>query len=196
MHVVPRLPKFLAAHPDLSIDIILDDRTINLLEEGVDISLRMGTLNDSSLIARKLATGRRLVLGARSYFDRAGVPATPAELAAHQGVIYSPGGGGESWSFHQNTTEVSVGVSGRLRISAAEGVRAAVIGGMGLTIASEWMFAPELQSGEVRAVLTDWTLPSIDLWAVFPAGRMASAKGRAFASFVEAELRHTHSARE
>lgn len=79
-------------------------------------------------------------------------------------------------------------MSGRLRVTAAEGVRAAVLAGMGLAVASEWMFAPELASGGVRAVLTDWALPPIDLWAVYPAGRMPTAKARAFAGFVESEL--------
>jgi DNA-binding transcriptional LysR family regulator len=83
---------------------------------------------------------------------------------------------------------VSLSVAGRLRLSAAEGVRAAVLAGMGLTVASEWMFAPELASGDVRPVLADWTLPDIDLWAVYPTGRMPTAKARAFAAFVEAEL--------
>jgi DNA-binding transcriptional LysR family regulator len=73
-------------------------------------------------------------------------------------------------------------------MNAAEGVRAAVLADMGLTITSAWMFSPELESGAVQRVLTDWSLPPIDLWAVYPTGRMPSAKARAFAAFVEAEL--------
>ena len=82
----------------------------------------------------------------------------------------------------------TVAVHGRLRVSAAEGLRAAVLADMGLTIASDWMFGPELASGAVRRVLEDWELPAIDLWAVFPTGRLASAKAREFAKFVEAAL--------
>jgi DNA-binding transcriptional LysR family regulator len=78
-----------------------------------------------------------------------------------------------------------VAVSGRVQFSAAEGIRAAVRADMGLAVASDWMFWPELQSGEVTRVLKDWELPKIDLRAVFPTGRMASAKARAFADFVE-----------
>ena len=81
LHVVPRLPKFLAAHPELTMDVILDDRVIDLVEEGVDIALRMGTLVHSSLTARKLASAPRHVVGTPAYFARSGVPATPAELA-------------------------------------------------------------------------------------------------------------------
>lgn len=186
LHIVPRLPAFLAAHPGLSMDVILDDRVIDLVEDGIDIALRMGELADSSLTARRLATGRRRVLGSPAYFARCGEPATPAELSGHEAVVYIQGG--QTWSFQRDGAEASVSVSGRLRLSAAEGVREAVLAGMGLTVASEWMFGPELASGAVRAVLADWALPPIDLWALYPTGRMPSAKARAFAAFVEAEL--------
>jgi DNA-binding transcriptional LysR family regulator len=195
LHVVPLLPKFLAAHPGLTLDVVLDDRVIDLVEEGVDLALRMGSLDDSSLTARKISSAPRLVLGTPAYFARSGVPATPAELTRHSAVIYAQGGR-DTWSFRRGTTEVSVSVSGPLRVSAAEGVRAAVLADMGLAVASAWMFSPELASGAVRAVLTDWLLPQIDLWAVYPAGRKPTAKARAFAAFVESELKPTHSATE
>jgi DNA-binding transcriptional LysR family regulator len=185
---VPRLPIFLRAHPKLSIDLILDDRVIDLVEEPVDIALRMGMLRDSSLTARKIAASRRVVLGAPSYFERAGIPRVPAELAEHAAVVYIQNGIGDAWSFRQGEFEASVRISGTLRVSAAEGLRAAVIGGMGLAVTSEWMFAPELISGAVRRVLADWSLPAVDLWAVTPAGRITSAKARTFAAFIEAEL--------
>jgi DNA-binding transcriptional LysR family regulator len=196
LHVIPRLPKFLAAHPILTMEVVLDDRVIDLVEEGMDLALRMGSLgNSSSQTARKLASAPRCVIGTPSYFARSGVPATPAELTGHTAVIYTQGYRG-AWNFRKGATEVSVSVSGPLRVSAAEGVRAAVLADMGLAIASAWMFSPELASGTVRSVLTDWCLPTIDLWAVYPTGRMPSAKARAFAAFVEAELKQVHSAAE
>jgi DNA-binding transcriptional LysR family regulator len=82
-------------------------------------------------------------------------------------------------------SDSTVTLSGRISVNAAEGMRTAVLAHMGLAVASEWMFAPELADGTVQAVLTDWTLPTIDLWAVFPAGRMTTAKARAFVAFVE-----------
>jgi DNA-binding transcriptional LysR family regulator len=192
MHLVPLLPVFLAAHPNLSIDLILDDRTINLIGEGIDIGLRFGPLSDSSLTVRKLATSPRVVLGTPAYFKRAGVPTTPAELIRHAAVIDTQDrGGSDTWSFRQGGSEMSVSISGRLRVSASEALRAAVLGGMGLAITSQWMFAPELACGAVRTVLDEWILPASELWAVFPTGRMANAKARAFAAFVETEL-HKH----
>jgi DNA-binding transcriptional LysR family regulator len=188
LHIIPHLPEFLAAHPDLDLEIVLDDRQIDLIEEGIDISLRMGELTDSSLTARRIAGSRRLVVGMPAYFQQAGEPRIPGELITHECVVHAKGPGRDVWMFRQGSSEISVTVKGRLRVSAAEGVRAAVLAGMGLAVASEWMFSRELASGQVKAVLTDWTIAPIDLWAVFPAGHIASAKARAFAAFVAEQL--------
>ncbi|MFG1462139.1 LysR family transcriptional regulator [Xanthobacter sp. DSM 24535] len=184
--IVPRLPQFLARHPDIEIDVLLDDRVIDLVSEGVDLSLRMGELTDSAAIARRIASGRRSVLATPAYLARAGTPLVPADLATHEAIVYSQLGA--SWTFCRQGTEASVAVRGRVRLSAAEGIRAAVLADMGLTVNSDWMFAPELESGAVRRVLEDWELPPVDLWAVFPTGRLASAKARAFADYVESIL--------
>lgn len=188
LHVVPRLPQFLALHPALDIEVFLDDRNLDLVEVGIDVALRMGDLQDSSLTARKIGQSPRVVVGAPSYFAERGEPATPADLASHQAVIYDQRGGGVAWSFTRGAVESAVTLKGRIRVTAAEGVREAVFAGMGLAVASQWMFAPEIASGRVVCVLRDWQLPPIDLWAIFPTGRNASAKARAFASFIEQEL--------
>jgi len=188
IHIIPKLPTFLAAHPDLQIDVVLDDRNIDLIEEGIDVGLRLGSLADSAMTARKLGQCRRLVMGTPGYFERFGEPQLPADLLGHDGVIYVQGGGGDVWTFQRGLAETSVTIPGRIRVNAAEGVRAAVLADMGLTISSEWMFSPELASGAVRPVMLDWALPSIDVSAVYPTGRLASAKARAFAAFVETAL--------
>jgi DNA-binding transcriptional LysR family regulator len=185
IHIIPHLNQFLDKHPGLTVDIVLDDGNIDLLENAIDVALRMGVLGDSAMTAKKLAQSRRVVIGTPAYFGAHGEPATPAGLAAHAAIVYGRAGGGDAWFFRQGDTEVAVAVGGKIRVSAAEGVRAAVLADMGLAIASKWMFAPELANGAVREVLTDWALEPIDLWAVYPAGRKASAKARAFAEFVE-----------
>jgi DNA-binding transcriptional LysR family regulator len=190
LHVIPRLPVFLAEHPALDIDVILDDGDVDPVESGVDVALRLGNLADSALTARKIGQSRALVVGAHSYFEAHGVPQTPGELVVHQAVIYEQRrAGGATWTFRQGSTEVAVTVSGRLRVTAAEGVREGVLAGLGVSIGgSEWMFSPELKSGAALSVLQDWSLPSVGLWAVFPTGRQASAKARAFARFVEQQI--------
>jgi len=186
LNVIPHLPAFLAQHPDIEIDVVLDDRLIDLVAEGIDLSLRMGDLADSTATARKLATGSRSVVATPAYLERCGAPRTPADLALHQALVYSQAS--SAWTFRRGGAETSIVVHGRVRVSAAEGLRAAVLADLGLTIASDWMFGPELASGAVRRVLEDWELPTIDLWAVFPTGRLAGAKARAFAKFVETAL--------
>ncbi|USX26419.1 LysR family transcriptional regulator [Oxalobacteraceae bacterium OTU3CINTB1] len=186
LHVIPHIKRFLDSHPGLDVEVMLDDRNIDLLEHGIDVALRMGELGDSSMTARRIATGPRTVVAAPAYLAGRGVPKVPADLVRHEAVVYlADAGGDNTWSFERDSTQLSVAVNGRLRVNAAEGVRAAVCGGVGLAIVSEWMFAPELASGAVERVLADWSLPSIDLWAVYPSGRLASAKARAFTAFVQ-----------
>jgi DNA-binding transcriptional LysR family regulator len=191
IHLMPRLPEFLARHPDLELDVMLDDRNIDLVQEGVDVALRMGQLADTALTARRIATTRHAVIGTAGYFARAGEPQSPDELARHEAVIYSQRGGGAAWTFRRDGKETTVTLKGRLHVTAAEGFRAAVLADAGVAIASEWMFTPELMSGTVREVLRDWDLPSMDLWAVYPAGRTATTKARTFIGFVEEVMQGT-----
>jgi DNA-binding transcriptional LysR family regulator len=189
LHLIPHLSAFLATHPELSIDLVLEDRPIDLLEEGFDLALRPGPLCDSTLVARTIARTDRLVLATPEYFRRAGEPQNPNDLARHQAVVYAlePDGGG-SWLFRKGREETLAKLPDRLRVSGSEAVRTAVLRGLGLTVAPRWMFDPELRAGEVRAVLTNWCLPQSDLWVVFTAGRLANAKTRAFVRFVESIL--------
>ena len=104
-------------------------------------------------------------------------------------MIYDQEGGGADWTFQRDGAEIAVTLEGRLRVSAAEGVRAAVLADAGVAVVSEWMFAPEITDGTVKVVLQDWALPRIDLWAVFPAGRTATTKARTFTQFVQEVMR-------
>ena len=191
LHVIPHLPGFLKQNPLLETEIIMDDRNIDLVEDGIDIALRMGTLADSSLAARKIGQCRRLVLATPDYFLQAGEPATPDELLHHQAVVLEQPGIGGAWTFSKDGVETTVTVRGRIRITAGEGMRAAVMAGLGLAVTSEWLFATELADGRVRPTLQDWTLPPLNLWAVFPTGRRVGAKARAFSSYIEDALRGT-----
>jgi DNA-binding transcriptional LysR family regulator len=190
LQIVPQLPAFLAENPALEVDLVLEDRDVNSIAEGVDVALWIGPFADSPLVARKIAVCRRVVVGAPAYFDVMGIPRTPTDLAEHhRAVIYDQRQGGESWTFRKGSAEVSVTVNGRFRASAAEGIREAVFAGLGLSIGgTEWMYTPELKSGAVKVVLEDWSLPPGELWAGFPTGRQASAKARAFVTFIENQL--------
>ena len=148
----------------------------------------MGRLTEQGLVARKLADIPRRVVGTPDYFARSGAPEAPCDLEDHQAIIYELQGGGANWVFVKDGAEESVALRGRLRTTAAEAVREAVLANLELAVASDAMFDLELKSGAVREILADWRLPSIDLWAVFPSGRRVSAKARSFLAFVEKEL--------
>jgi DNA-binding transcriptional LysR family regulator len=188
LHVIPPLPSFLAQHPALDADVVLDDRNIDLVGAGIDIGLRAGQLSYSTLIARKIGQCQRRVIGTPSYFNAAGVPRLPADLVTHQVVIYEQPLGGATWTFRRGAAQASVSVGGRVRLNTAVGVRECVLSDLGLAIASEWMFAPELKTKMVKPVLLDWSLPPVEAWAIFPTGRQASAKARVFASFIESQM--------
>lgn len=192
LHIIPRLPLFLAAHPELTVEAILDDRDVDLIEKGIDVGFRMGVLADSAMVARKIGQSRRVVLGTPAYFEKAGEPPTPAELLAHQAVTCEscPSKGRSTWSFCSGTAEETITLKGNVRTTAAEGLREAVFAGLGFCVASEWIFQPDLDKGRVKQILPAWSLPSMDLWAAFPTGRRrTSAKARAFAAFIEDQLR-------
>jgi len=190
LHVVPKVGAFLDAHPKLRLELVMDDRNIDLLAENIDAGIRLGVLTDSALIVRKLAQTDRLVVASPAYLARRGVPVTPAELLKHDGIIYGQSAGGQEWLFRRGATETSVRLQPRLTLSAAEGVREAVLTGQGLAISSRWMFAPELRSGEVVAVLEEWSLPPMELWVIYPSGRLTSTKARAFVKWFEKSIGH------
>lgn len=190
LHVIPQLPSFLEQHPTLQVEAILDDRNVDLIGEGIDVALRLGKLADSTHVAHRIGSAKRVVLGSKKYFARAGKPRKPSDLPAHQSVIYTLAGGGENWTFTKGNKQESVTLQGKLRTTAAEAMREAVFCGMGLCVASDGMFPPAEDDRVVR-VLTDWQLPPLDIWAVYPAGRRASAKARAFAAHIEQALSKT-----
>src|SRR3984957_3687902 len=141
IHLMPRLLEFLQRHPDLEIEVVLDDRKVDLVQEGIDVALRMGQLVDSSLTAQRVASGPHVVVGTPAYFARTGEPTAPGDLAAHEAVIYDQEGGGADWKFQRDSAEIGVTLKGRLRVSAAEGVRAAVLANAGFALVFEGLLA-------------------------------------------------------
>jgi DNA-binding transcriptional LysR family regulator len=186
IHVMPRLPEFFAQHPTVDIEIIVNDRFVNLAEERMDLALRTGSLTDSSLTVRKIGQARRRVMASASYWKAHGKPTTPDDLLTHECIILQRDGGRiDEWPFRKGALECSMKMRGRLKVSAAEGMRDAVLSELGIAVVSEWLFSPELASGTVESALDDWDLPAQDLWAVFPTGGLVTTKAREFVAFIE-----------
>src|ERR1700692_1906837 len=151
---LPRLPGSPTQHPKLSIDLLMSDRTEDLIAEGADMALRLGPLADSGFGARLLGKAPRLAVASPAYLARRGTPQTPADLASHD-CILGPGLSGRSgWSFTRSGQATSVTVEGPIKVALADGVVACAKAGLGIALASRWMCWAELEAGELVAVLS------------------------------------------
>jgi DNA-binding transcriptional LysR family regulator len=189
--VIPRLPAFLARHPHLRISLAVSDVRQDLVTEGVDLAFRLGALTNSTIIARKLGRGPRLVAASPAYLRTAPALQSPSDLAAHT-VILGPGLGPDALQFAKSGRRVSVQVDGRVSVDANEAAIAAALAGLGLTVTSLWACRAELERGDLVSVLADWTMEPIDLHAIFPAARVPKPSARAFADYFGRELRRAN----
>jgi DNA-binding transcriptional LysR family regulator len=186
--VIPRLPPFMACHKELRIDLLMSDQRQDLLGDGVDVALRFGPLPDTSATARKIGNVQRLLAAAPAYLDKAGWPATPADLADHAIIIGPAGAEADGWTFRRDKETVIARIEGRLAISANEGAIAAAVAGLGIVSTGYWGCLAELRSGALVPVLTDWQMATAEVHALFPAGRAAKPAARAFADYLVREL--------
>jgi DNA-binding transcriptional LysR family regulator len=186
--VIPRLPTFLKQHPRLKIELLISDRTDDLISEGADIALRLGRLADSAFGARLLASAPRLVIAAPAYLEQRGIPETLADLSVHDCIV-GPGLSAHSgWSFRKRDKVTSMVVEGRVRVSSADGVVACVRAGLGIAVVSRWMCRAEMERGELCSILSDYELEPVEVHALYPAGPRPSSKVRAFSDYLAATL--------
>jgi len=186
--VIPRLPPFLEQHPGLKIELLISDRTDDLVAEGADIALRLGHLADSAFGARLLASAPRLVIASPAYLAERGVPLALADLSRHHRIVGPGLLGRRGWAFGRSGAVTSVAVDGRVQVASSEGVMACVKAGLGIAAVSRWMCRAELERGEVRAILSDYALEPVDVHAVYPAGPHPVPKVRAFSDYLAAKL--------
>jgi DNA-binding transcriptional LysR family regulator len=187
--IIPRLPKFLAAHPLLRVEMTVSDARQDLVAEGADVAIRLGELNDSVFGARKLETLERMLVASPAYLKARGTPKTPADLGSHD-CIFGPGNfGRDSWSFRRNGTETSVDVHGRIHTDSGPGVFASLMAGLGIAMASTVMCAAEIKAGTLVPLLRGYKLEPVDVHAVFPGGPRPSTKVRALVDFLAQELK-------
>jgi DNA-binding transcriptional LysR family regulator len=186
--IVPLLPTFAAKHPLLEIDLMMSDRYEDLIAEGADLALRIGELPDSSFVARKLESARRLFFASPSYVARRGAPTKLADLALHD-VISGPADAGDLiWAARRQGRVERQAVSPRIHSRSATGVVACVVAGLGIATGSSWMCAAPLASGEAVEILGDYALDPVTAYVVFPAGRRPSRRARAFSDYLEQAL--------
>ncbi len=194
LYIVPLLPDFLARYPEMRVNMTLNDRFIDPVEEAVDLVIRIGELTDSSLIVRRLAANRRVVCGAPAYFERHGQPRRPADLIGHNCLVYTYRAARNDWSFvsqdSATKTPIVVRVEGNLETNNAEALLVAAMDGLGLGLFPLWLAGPGLVAGRLQRALPNFHAPDSAIYALYPPGRHLSPKVRSFVDFLAAKSRH------
>jgi len=187
MKLMPLVQDFMAAHPAVKIDLRLSDGFVDLVEQGIDVAIRIGELPDSSMVARRISTTWRLLMAHRDYVRRMPPLRHPDDLAQHNCLIYSELATRNAWSFTAGAgaqeaagAVVVVRAEGNLQTNSSEVMRAAILGGMGVGYSPAWLVDGELASGEVVRLLPDWEAAALPVNALYPRERAGSAKVRAF----------------
>lgn len=187
--LTPLLLAFMRDHPDLQVELSFEDRYVNLVEQGIDLAIRMGRLADSSLGAHYLGLNPWVVVAAPAYLAAHGVPATPGELSAHAALIYSSVQGDERWTFSSGDgPPQAVPVSGPLRSNNLSALLAAARAGMGVAVLPWYVAWDSVQRDAVRVLLSPWTLPSQEIHAVFPSPRLVPTKVSGFVGWLRGQF--------
>ena len=186
LHLSPLLPEFLARHPALRISMDLDDRVVDLVTAGFDLAIRIGALDDSSLVARRLAPNRRVLVASPDYLKRRGAPNVPADLADHDCLVLTGAQGRQDeWRMGDGQGgEIRVRVQGRMESNFGELLRDAAVAGMGIALHSTWHVAEDIRAGRLVEVLPDYPLATTGVWAVMPQRRLVPPRVRVFVEFL------------
>jgi DNA-binding transcriptional LysR family regulator len=189
LHLIPILADFFKAYPDIDIRLVLSDRVVSLLEDHIDVALRIGELPDSSLIATRIGSIRRNVCASPDYLAARGTPRTPDDLARHDCISYAEFLAPDVWTFVRGKTEVSVQIRSRLVVSNVEAACDAARAGIGITIALSYHVRAALQAGTLTTLLDEFQPPALPVNLVYTAGRILPIKLRAFLDFSSPRLK-------
>lgn len=199
LKLMPLVRSFLAAHRGVKIDLRLHDGFVDLVEQGIDVAVRIGELPDSSLVARRVGTTRRMLLAHRDYLRsqprEARVLVRPEDLSHHNCLVYTELASRNAWSFTAGPgasepigTTCVVRVEGNLQTNSSEVMRASILSGMGIGYSPTWLLDAEIAQGEVQRLLPDWEALPLPIHLVSPPERRHSAKVKAFAEHVGKEM--------
>jgi DNA-binding transcriptional LysR family regulator len=187
--LTPLVLRFMQQHPGLQVDLGFEDRYVNLVEQGVDLALRMGRLADSTLGARYLGTNPWVLVAAPGYLAQHGAPQAPADVAKHAALVYSSVQGDDRWHFSgADGKALAVPVTGPLRSNNLSALLAAARAGMGLAILPRYVAQESLNSGAVRPLLEAWALPAQEIHAVFPSPRLLPTKVSGFVDWLQGQF--------
>jgi len=184
-HITRAIAEFLKIHPDLTVDLILQSSTGDLIDEGIDIAIYLGDLADTSMVARKLASSSMMVCGSPDYLAKHGIPKTPEDLLNHSCLVNWASSPRNKWKFKSKTGYTSINVTGRMQSNVADANRIAAVNGLGLVMLATYVVGRDIEKGKLIAVLEDYAPPPLDIHAVYPHRKYLSAKVRRFLDFLQ-----------
>jgi DNA-binding transcriptional LysR family regulator len=190
-HLVPALPEFLARHPALTLDLHVSNRFVDLIDERFDVAIRVGTLSDSRLVARRLAPNRRVLAASASYRSRRGLPEQPAELKDHPCLVLDVGEHPDRWDLCRRNTTVSVAVEDLMRCNQAPALLEACHQGVGIALLPAFMLTAEFAARRLVHVLPTWATQEQGIYAIYPGRRLVPAKVTAFVDYVAEQLQRS-----
>ena len=186
-HIAPRIAPYLEANPAAAVDLSLNDRVVDLIEEGYDLAIRIGTLADSSLIATRIAATRLFVVAAPAYLARHGPPATLAEIAGHQILHYAQGAPRQSWTFESGGKRTTTpALTSRIKSNNGDALMRMACGGAGLAFQPDFIIADAVREGLLEVVLPDIATQTLGIFAIYPASQHVPLKTRAFIDHLKA----------
>lgn len=186
MHVLPIVMQYLDAYPAMKAKTLFVDRPVNIVDEGIDVAVRIGRLPDSGLSSIKVGTVRRVICGSPDYFERYGIPNTPADLKDHRIAVSTGAWASPEWRF---ANEQRVTIDATLQCNTNEAAITFARQGRGLTRVLHYQIGPALMAGDLQIVLSEYEEPPMPIHILHPEGRSASAKVRAFVGIAKAVLR-------
>lgn len=188
-YIGPAVADFVKRHPEVEVQLQLSDRALNLADQAFDIGIRIGSLPDARIIARKIAANRRVLCASPAYLKTSAAPAIPRDLQKHKCIVLRENEAAYgTWHLSRGKRSESIKVRGALSTNDGEIALDWALAGHGILMRSEWDVAPYLRSGRLQEVLDDWTLPESDIYAVYPERLNLSAKVSAFIDFLAARF--------
>jgi len=185
LHIAPAIPEFLSRYPELAVDMSLDDRTVDVISGGFDVSVRIADLPDSSLIARRVGPCRHAVVASPEYLERRGQPRAPEELRHHNVITYQYQESAQEWHFRApGGKPISVPVSGSIRMNNSMALREALLNGAGIARIPTFVVGQDIKEGTLRAIFTNYETLEVSIYLVFAQRQHLAPKVRAFVEFI------------
>ncbi len=183
--ITPLVRDFMQRYPSLNVELLLDDQIIDMVKEGIDVSIRVGWLHDSNLVARKLGDWPRYLCASPDYLERHGKPETPARLARHEWIIFTMLPTPYHWTFIKNKHEERIQVRGRFKTNNADAVRSSLLAGSGIAAQAAFLVQDDIKAGRLVHLLPEWDCGSVGMYAVYQDRRYQQAKVRLFIDYID-----------